>query len=70
MKNDAETVATPAAEPESVVDAKAENPVIPKSGPVIDAWVQDLIGNIPHLRTAEAYNTLRAAADDLKRKLG
>lgn len=35
----------------------------------VEKWIHDLMNSIPHLRTTEAYNRLRAAAEDLKNKL-
>lgn len=36
---------------------------------IIETWVNDLIGNIPHLRETEAFNILRNAIEELKSKL-
>ncbi len=35
----------------------------------IEAWFQDLLASLPHLRETATYNHLRAAIDELKKRL-
>lgn len=42
----------------------------PPYGEIIESWLHDLIGNIPHLRSTDSYNTLRKSVDELKKRLG
>ena len=35
----------------------------------IEAWFQDLLASLPHLRETATYNHLRGAIDDLKNRL-
>ena len=35
----------------------------------IEAWFQDLLASLPHLRETATYNHLRGAIDDLKKRL-
>ena len=35
----------------------------------IETWFHDLLASLPHLRETATYNHLRAAVDELKRRL-
>ncbi len=66
----------PAAEvtisPEAAPTVTAAGEVVPEVPPhysIIETWVNDLIGNIPHLRETEVFNIFRNAIEDLKSKL-
>ena len=64
--NPAQTAEKPA--PRKGVVAAIEQDVL-DSGQHIEAWFQDLLASLPHLRETATYNHLRAAIDELKKRL-
>lgn len=61
-----DTPITPAKTP---VPAPTATPAPSASAEVIDAWANDLIGNLPDLRETENYNQFRTAIADLKTRI-
>ena len=62
----AQTVEKPA--PRKGVTVAIEQEVL-DSEQHIEAWFQDLLASLPHLREPATYNHLRGAIDDLKKRL-